>query len=160
MAFLPQAFDAADLPQGTGNFDPLPAGWYDVAITGAELKSTKDGNGSYIKVRYDVTGPTHQGRVVFGNLNIQNASAKAEEIGRQQLGEIMRAIGLSRVQDTDQLIGGNLSIKLEVKPADGQYSAGNEVRGFRALAGGAAPKPQAAAPSAPSSTRAAPPWAK
>lgn len=160
MAFLPQAFDAADLPQGTGNFDPLPAGWYDVAITGAELKSTKDGNGSYIKVRYDVTGPTHQGRVVFGNLNIQNASAKAEEIGRQQLGEIMRAIGLSRVQDTDQLIGGNLSIKLEVKPADGQYSAGNEVRGFRALAGGTSPKPQAAAPSAPASTRAAPPWAK
>lgn len=160
MAFLPQAFDAADLPQGTGNFEPLPSGWYDVAITGAELKSTKDGNGSYIKVRYDVTGPTHQGRVVFGNLNIQNASAKAEEIGRQQLGEIMRAIGLSRVQDTDQLIGGNLSIKLEVKPADGQYSAGNEVRGFRALSGGTAPKPQAAAPSAPASTRAAPPWAK
>lgn len=160
MAFLPQAFDAADLPQGTGNFDPLPAGWYDVAITGAELKSTKEGNGSYIKVRYDVTGPSHQGRVVFGNLNIQNASAKAEEIGRQQLGEIMRAIGLSRVQDTDQLIGGNLSIKLEVKPADGQYSAGNEVRGFRALVGGTAPKPQAAATSAPASTRAAPPWAK
>ena len=160
MAFLPQAFDAADLPQSTGNFDPLPAGWYDVAITGAELKSTKDGNGSYIKVRYDVTGPTHQGRVVFGNLNIQNASAKAEEIGRQQLGEIMRAIGLSRVQDTDQLIGGNLSIKLEVKPADGQYSAGNEVRGFRAPVGGSAPKPQAAATSAPAATRAAPPWAK
>ena len=160
MAFLPQAFDAADLPQGTGNFDPLPAGWYDVAITGAELKSTKDGNGSYIKVRYDVTGPSHQGRVVFGNLNIQNASAKAEEIGRQQLGEIMRAIGLSRVQDTDQLIGGNLSIKLEVKPADGQYSAGNEVRGFRALAGGSAPKPQVDTPSAPAATRAAPPWAK
>lgn len=160
MAFLPQAFDAADLPQSTGNFDPLPAGWYDVAITGAELKSTKDGNGSYIKVRYDVTGPTHQGRVVFGNLNIQNASAKAEEIGRQQLGEIMRAIGLSRVQDTDQLIGGNLSIKLEVKPADGQYSAGNEVRGFRALAGGAAPKPQAASTATQAPARAAPPWAK
>lgn len=160
MAFLPQAFDAADLPQGTGNFDPLPAGWYDVSITGAELKSTKDGNGSYIKVRYDVTGPTHQGRVVFGNLNIQNASAKAEEIGRQQLGEIMRAIGLSRVQDTDQLIGGNLSIKLEVKPADGQYSAGNEVRGFRALAGGAATKPQAAPTATQAPARAAPPWAK
>ena len=159
MAFLPQAFDAADLPQ-SNSYEVLPAGWYEVAITGAELKATKNADGQYIKVRYDVTGPTHQGRVVFGNLNIQNASAKAEEIGRQQLGEIMRAIGLTRVQDTDQLIGGQLSIKLEVKPADGQYNASNEVKGFRAIAGGAAPKPQVTAPAAQAPARAAPPWAK
>lgn len=163
MAFLPQAFDAADLPQGTGNFDPLPAGWYDVAITAAELKSTKDGNGSYIKVRYDVTGPSHQGRVVFGNLNIQNASAKAEEIGRMELGNLMRAIGLAKVTDTDQLIGGSLQIKLEIRQQEG-YKPSNDVKGYKSASGAvpapaAAPAQQAAAAPA-ASGKAAPPWAK
>lgn len=167
MAFLGQTFDANELPQGNGgNYDPLPAGWYNANITGAELKSTKDGSGQYIKVRYDITGPSHQGRVVFGNLNIKNASAKAEEIGRQQLGEIMRAIGLAKVTDTDQLIGGSLSIKLDVRAATEQYAAQNEVKGFKAITGSAptfaapAASPAASAPAAQAATKAAPPWAK
>lgn len=164
MAFIGQTFDANELPQG--NYDPLPAGWYNATITAAELKPTKDGSGQYIKVRYDITGPSHQGRVVFGNLNIKNASAKAEEIGRQQLGEIMRAIGLAKVTDTDQLIGGSLSIKLDVRAATEQYAAQNEVNGFKAITGSAptfaspAASPAAAAPEAQAATKAAPPWAK
>ena len=167
MAFLGQTFDANELPQGNGgNYDPLPPGWYTATITAAELKPTKDGSGQYIKVRYDITGPTHQGRVVFGNLNIKNASAKAEEIGRQQLGEIMRAIGLARVTDTDQLIGGSLSIKLSVREATEQYDAQNEVKGFKAITGSvptfAAPaaSPAASAPASAGPAKAAPPWAK
>jgi hypothetical protein len=170
MAFLGQTFNADELPQGNGgNYDPLPPGWYTATITAAELKPTKDGSGQYIKVRYDITGPTHQGRVVFGNLNIKNASAKAEEIGRQQLGDLMRAIGLARVTDTDQLIGGVLQIKLGVRDATDQYDAQNEVKGYKAITGSvptfaapaaspAASAPAAAAPAA--SGKAAPPWAK
>lgn len=166
MAFLGQTFNADELPQGNGNYDPLPAGWYNAHITAAELKPTKDGSGQYIKVRYDITGPSHQGRVVFGNLNIKNASAKAEEIGRQQLGEIMRAIGLAKVTDTDQLIGGILSIKLDVRAATEQYAAQNDVKGFKAITGSAptfaahASSHAASAPAAQAATKAAPPWAK
>lgn len=166
MAFLAEEFNVNDLPVGnTGNFEPLPAGWYTCTISQAELKDTKAGNGQYIKLRYDITGPTHQGRVVFGNLNIKNANPKAEEIGRQQLGDIMRAIGLAKVTDTDQLIGGQIGIKLEVKQ-DAQYGASNEVKSFKSVTGSAAPaatpfKPSASAPAAPAaSSKAAPPWAK
>jgi hypothetical protein len=160
MAYLGQTFDANDLPQGN-TYEPLPPGWYNAHITAAELKPTKDGSGQYIKVRYDITGPTHQGRVVFGNINIRNASAKAEEIGRQQLGELMRAIGLARITDTDQLIGGSLQIKLDVRAATEQYAAQNEVKGFKAISG-AAPTfaPAASAPAASAPSKAAPPWAK
>ena len=165
MAFLNEEFNVNELPQGTGNFEPLPAGWYTATISQSELKATKAGNGQYIKLRYDITGPTHQGRVVFGNLNIKNANPKAEEIGRQQLGDIMRAIGLAKVTDTDQLIGGQIVIKLEVKE-DAQYGASNEVKGFRSLSGSSAPaaavppfvKQAEAVQAAPA--KAAPPWAK
>jgi len=162
MAFLDEEISIDTLPVSTSNFDPLPAGWYSAAITGAEIKATKAGDGKYIAVKYTITGPSHQGRVIFGNLNIKNASTKAEEIGRMELGNIMRAIGLTKVNDTDQLIGGNLSIKLEVKTGD---YAGNDIKGYKST--GSAPAavapfkpvgPSAAATGAPA--KAAPPWAK
>ena len=159
MAFLGQTFEANDMPQG-GDYGPLPAGWYTADITAAELRSTKDGAGQYIKVRFGITGPTHQGRVVFANINIRNASAKAEEIGRLQLGEIMRAIGLSRITDTDQLIGGNLSIKLDVRQATEQYSAQNEVKAYKAINNTpplSSPAPAGTAKSDPG--KPLPPWA-
>ena len=160
MAFLDEEFSVDTLPVGNNNFEPLPEGWYNSTITGAEIKPTKAGDGKFIAVKYAITGPSHQGRVVFGNLNIKNPSTKAEEIGRQQLGEIMRAIGLAKVTDTDQLIGGNLGIKLSVRTGD---YAGNEIKAFRAL-NGAAPAPVSIL-STPSSVKtapakAAPPWAK
>jgi hypothetical protein len=156
---LDETFDVAALPVSDRNFEPLPAGWYDATITNAEIMATKMGTGKYIKVRYDINGPTHQGRVVFGNLNVLNPNPKADEIGRQQLGEIMRAIGLAKVTDTDQLIGGQISIKLEVKQ-DEQYGASNEVKGFKSVSGSASPSTPMAVASAPSAGKAAPPWAK
>lgn len=167
MAFLDETFSADDLPKGnTGDYTPLPDGWYISTITKAELCATKAGTGQYIKLRYDITGPTHQGRVVFGNLNIRNPNPKAEEIGRQQLGDVMRAIGLAKVADTDQLVGGALMIKLTTKAADGQYEASNEVKGFKAVEGAAMPKPAASMPAGmPGSNGAAtppvsPPWGR
>jgi hypothetical protein len=158
MAFLNETINTADLPESTG-FDPIPAGTYTATITEAGLQDTKAGTGQYIKVRYDITGPTHQGRVVYGNLNIRNPNPKAEEIGRQQLGDLMRAIGLSSVNDTDQLVGGSCQIKVAVKPADGQYDASNEVKGWKAVNGSAPPAPAAAPKPAPAAANAAP-WAK
>ena len=172
MAFLNEEFNVNELPQGNGNFEPLPAGWYTATITQAELKPTADGTGQYIKMRLDITGPTHQGRVVFSNLNIKNASAKAEEIGRQQLGDIMRAIGLAKVTDTDQLIGGSLNIKLSIRASrldektGKTYEASNEVKAYRAISGGAAPAafkaaaPAAAPAAASAPAKASPPWVK
>lgn len=157
MAFLGETFSTDDLPQSERSYDLLPDGWYNVTITKAELGTTKAGTGQKIDIRYDITGPTQQGRVLFGALNIRNPSQKAEEIGRQQLGEIMRAVGLAKVQDTDELIGKSLSVKVKTKPAEGTYEARNEVAGFRAIAGGMAP---AAAPAAAPAGAASPPWAK
>ena len=134
MSSLNQTFIADELPQPTSDFSPLPDGFYNVVVTKAEVKNTKDGTGQYIAVRYDVTGPTHQGRVVFGNLNIKNKSSVAEDIGRQQLGSLMRSIGLDRVDDTDQLIGGNLSIKLATRTQEG-YEPTNEIKAFKAIEG-------------------------
>lgn len=161
MAFLGQEYVVSDLPVGTG-FDPIPAGWYTAKVVEAKLKDTKSGTGQYIAIRYDILGPQYQGRVVFGNINIKNPNPQAEEIGRQQLGDLSRSIGLSRVSDTDQLIGGEVQIKVSVRKQEG-YDDSNDVRGFKAVDGttfvsqapAAQPKTQP-----PVTKGATPPWAK
>ena len=171
MAFLGETFGVDDLPQSDRNYELIPEGWYNVTITKAELGTTKAGTGQKIDIRYDIVGPTQQGRVIFQAVNIRNQSQKAEEIGRQQLGEIMRAIGLAKVEDTDQLVGGQLCIKIKIKqPTDKDKAAGytenkNEVAGYKAVGGGSVPLPNAApAAAAPAATSAPggakPPWAR
>jgi len=157
MANLGQSFNTNEIPQSENNFEPLPIGWYTCVIGSADLKDTKAGTGEYIAVRYNVTGPTHEGRVIFSNLNIRNPNPKAQEIGIQQLGELMRAIGLASVEDTDQLIGGQLEIKVKIREASGGYDASNDVSGFKAMKGGVAPVASSTTAAPATGT---PPWAK
>ena len=145
-----------DRQSSEGGFEPLPAGWYMAHITQSEARPTKDGTGQYIKVRYDILGPTHAGRVVFGNVNIRNKSAEAERIGRAQLGDLMRACGIRELREAEQLIGGKVEIQLSIRPARDQYPASNDVKGIRAAG---APAPTLPATSAASKPRAAAPWA-
>lgn len=160
MAILSTPFVADDLPAGnSGTYEALPAGWYTATIAGAEIKQTKAGTGRYIAVRYDITGPSHMGRVIFSNLNTENANPKAEEIGRQQLRSLMEAIGLAKLADTDQLIGANVKIKLKVE-SDPQYGDRNQVSAFSKLEGGSSAKPAPAAKPAAAAASSAPPWAR
>lgn len=161
MSLLDLNFNVNDLPEETqGTFEPLPAGDYNVTISNADLMTTKSGTGSYIKMRLTVTGPTHEGRILFANLNIKNDSQKAEEIGRQQLGSVMRAIGLANLSDTDQLIGGQMSVKVSIRKSE-EWGDQNDVKSYKAIAGSAAPAfaaPQPQSGAAPASS--GPAWAR
>jgi hypothetical protein len=158
MAFLDEVFDINDLPDNnTGSYDPLPPGWYSATIKSVEVRQTKAQTGKYLAIRYDITGPTHQGRVIFGNINFQNPNPKAEEIGRGQLKDIMKCTGIDRVTDTDQLIGGSLMIKLAIRKSD-EYGDNNDVKAFKPV-DGATPMAATSKPAA-AATKAAPPWAR
>lgn len=149
-------FDASEVPVAERSFELLPAGWYSATITGAEVRATKNGTGSYLRVEFTVADPA--GRRVWSNYNVRNANSAAETIGRQQLAELLRAVGKPRLGDTDELLGSAVSIKVKVREAANGYDASNEVAGSKALDGAAPPAPTA--PKAAAPTKAAPPWAK
>lgn len=167
MAQLGQTFNTNELPEnGGGDFTPIPAGWYTAKISEADLKETKAGNGRYINIRYDVTGPSHEGRVVFGMLNIKNPSRKAEDIGLAQLGELLRAIGLPRVGDTDELVGYDVAIKVKIRKSE-EYRDQNQVTNWKSVDGGGFTAPtdgvpfeQPAAGGGVDNGGSKPPWAK
>jgi len=165
MALLGKEFVASDFNEST--FDPIPAGWYTARITDTKLKTTKAGNGEYLEVKFDITGPSYEGRCVWGRFNLKNPNPQAEQIGQQQFKDCFSAIGLERVSDSDELLGGALQIKVVVKPADGQYDESNDVKGFKPLEGGATmlkqePKAAFAAPAAaaPVAKGGSAPWLK
>lgn len=162
MARLNESFNANDLPEDTGgDFTPLPAGDYDVTIVKVEIKDNSSKTGHYFDLKLEVNGTT---RFLFGKLNVKNESAKAEQIARGQLGSILRALGIEVLEDTDQLIGGPLRVTVAIKPADGKYPAGNEIKAYKAQGDAPAPAPRAPAPAKPAQAaapaKAAPPWAK
>lgn len=127
------------------NFDLVPAGWYQMFISKAELRPTKSG-GSMISVTYDITGPTHQGRKIFGNFNWENANPVAQEIGRKQFAQQVRALGLPGIQSLDDLINLPFDGKVGIqKSKDPQYEDSNRVTAF-AVAGSKSGGAQVAQP--------------
>lgn len=84
--------DDTDRPVG---FEPLPMGRYHVAISDAQLRDTKREDGLYLKVRFDVVEGAYTRRVVFENFNVENPSPEARSIGRAQLMQLLRAIGVT-----------------------------------------------------------------
>lgn len=125
-------FNAAAV-QPASAFDPIPAGWYPAQITESEMKPTKDGSGAYLALTFTILGGQYANRKIFGRLNLQNRNPVAVEIAEQQLSAICHATGVIQLQDSSQLHGIPLDIKVKVRAADGTYEATNELSGFRAL---------------------------
>lgn len=158
------SFNAAAVEPNAG-FEPLPAGWYNVRIVASELKPTSDGTGKYISLQFEVLDGQYANRRVFTNLNIENKNPTAVNIAYADLSAICRVCGVVDLQDTVQLHGIPLQIKVTIKPADEArgYDAGNNVKGYRdqygrdpkELGGTAAPAqpaPTQPIPAAPANT--------
>lgn len=140
-------FDATTVAPNA-SFDPLPAGWYNANITSSEMKPTKDGSGAYIQLELTILDGQYANRKVFDRLNVQNKSQVAQEIAYATLSSICHATGVIQVQDTSQLHGIPMEVKLSVRAASDGYEAANDVKGYRASSqgGGMSQAPQMGAP--------------
>ena len=134
--------------------DPIPAGWYKCAITASEEKPTKAMTGSYLELEVQVIDGEHQGRKVFDRLNLDNPNQTAVEIAQRTLSSICRSVGMMTPRESSELHDKPLMVKVAVKPADGAYSASNEVKEYQA-----ADNVQAAPAVAPAASGiSTPPW--
>lgn len=139
-----------------GSFEPLPAGQYAAVITNGEEKSTRNGNGQYLQLEFEIIDGDFKGRKLWTRLNLINPSDKAVAMARAELSSICRTVGVMCPQDTPELF--NIPLTLSViakKDDDGEIR--NYIRGYD-VAGGAKSKP-AAAPAAPQTPQKAP-WAR
>jgi hypothetical protein len=131
-------FDARTVEPNQG-FDVLPAGEYDAVIVNSEVKATQAGDGRYLKLELQVLNGQFQNRKVWDQLNIWNPNAQAVQIAKGQLSAICRAVNVLTPQDSAELHGKPLRIKVAVKK-DAEYGDKNVVKAY---------KPRQVAPPAP-----------
>lgn len=159
-------FSTEGIEPARSDFSPLPPGWYEVTITGAELQKRKQGDDHLLKLTLETTSRhgAHAGRLAWSYLCIDHPSEQTRTIARQQLARIAQALGKSFVGDTDELVGSVIEVKLDARPADPAKGtkAGNDVRGYRAVERDAKPAAPATAstPAAAPARKATPPWGR
>jgi hypothetical protein len=128
-------FDARTVAPDTGSADALPAGWYNVMMDESEMKPTKadaSGNtGAYLKCRYAVMDGQYAGRKIYANLNLRNANPIAQEIAYKQLSAICHAVNVLNMQDTQELHGKPLKIKVKMRKATDEYEASNDIGAYK-----------------------------
>jgi hypothetical protein len=123
--FAADAVDTTTAP----SYEALPAGDYFAVVTQTDVKTTKAGTGQYVAVTLEVADGPHKGRRVWDNINFQNPSAKAQEIGKRQLAELCKACGVTTLQRTEQLHGKVIKVRLGQEPGqDGTLR--NRVKGY------------------------------
>ncbi len=145
-------FNAAQVEPDKGRGDPLPAGWYIVAMTKSEMKPTLSGTGAYLACEFSVLDGQHKGRKIFTNFNLRNDNQQAQEIAYKQFSAVCHAIGHLQVGDTTELHNKPLKVRVKIRPAEGQYEASNDITAYRNVNEATDPNPvqgTAAMPGAP-----------
>jgi hypothetical protein len=150
-------FDANQVDPNVA-YEPLPAGWYKAVITTSEEKPTKAQTGSYLQLSLEVIEGPMQGRKLTDRLNLNNPNATATEIAFRTLSAICHAVGIMTPRTSSDLHDKPLMVKVKVKPADGQYSASNEVAGYEAVGKTTTQETVSAGASSGASGGATPPW--
>lgn len=151
MAKLPGSFNA-EQHEDMNSFEPIPAGEYEAKVTKSELKATSDKQGQMLVLTFEILRGDHKGRICWSRLNLVNKSEKAVEIANKELATLCRACGKINIDESEELHGIPISIKVKVTKETPQYPAGNAITNYKPLAGLASPsKPLTeATPSKPS----------
>lgn len=146
-------FDASTVQPDSTSISPVPAGIYVAQVVDSDVKPLKSGNGEALNLTFKILEGPQINRQVWASLNIRHTNAQAQQIAQAQLSALCHAAGVIRLQDSAMLHNRPVRIRVKVREADGQYAARNDVTGFEAVPGGAAP----AAPATPAPSAA--PWA-
>lgn len=149
-----QPFDPTQ-HEPTGNFEPIPAGWYAVRILTTEKRPTKAGTGEFLQLELQVDAAHHPDigeRRLWDRLNLWNPNASAVDIANRTLSAICYALDIKNLEDTDQLCGKLLAAKVVIRDKTEQYDATNEVKVYDALTNRISGAPKAGSAAAPAQT--------
>jgi len=152
------SFNAAEV-QPT-SFDALPPGSYEAVVSNSESRPMKSGNGMGFNFEFEIISGNFKGRKVFAWITFEHrTSPQAQQIGREQLSALCRAVGVTQLNDTVQLHNLPLMITLGIDKND---PTRNVVKAYKPKDGAAAPAPASAAatPAGGTAAAGAAPWAR
>jgi len=121
-------FDASTIPEQR-EFTALPEGQYVVVATASEMKPTKNGNGEYLQITFEVIDGPRKGAKLWARLNLVNQNQTAVDIARVELGAICRAVGVIKPNDSSELHNKPLLVTVAVE-IDDRKREGNVIKKY------------------------------
>ncbi|AVL70842.1 hypothetical protein CEQ07_05085 [Oligella urethralis] len=135
--------------QVNDDFEPIPPGQYQAKIIESAIEPLRSGNGQRLNLRFQILGPTHQGRLVFEDLNIFHSNPMASDIARRDLKRIALAAGFDgNIADSSVLHDRPMLIRVKIEDDD-QYGPRNRITKYGRLTNNA---PAPTAPAQPTYT--------
>lgn len=129
------------------NLDLLPAGDYPVAVVNSAIKPTKNLDGQYLELEFQVLEGKFKGRRLWDRLNVQHPSEKAVGFAKRKLASICRAVNVLTPRDSRDLHDRPLIAVVRQKMRHDTQELTTEIRRYSAMG-------------QPVTQSAAPPWAR
>lgn len=121
----------------TNQFDALPPGEYEVIVSESDLRENSKGTGQLMSLTLDVQAPEQfRGRKLWHNINVVHQSAETQRIGQSQMAQLVIACGYEGISSSEQLHG--IPVIATVKKQKDDPTR-NDVKGYKAKAGGHPP---------------------
>ena len=117
------------------SFDPIADGWYNAEITKSTYKENSKKTGHNANLTFNILEGKAKGRLMFVNLSLDNPSQETVQMAEKELATICRAIGVAGIEDTEDLHGKPMQIKVVGKPASNGYPAGNKISTYKRIEG-------------------------
>lgn len=131
MAGLGKRFDATAHDTQQNDYSELPNGVYKLEIEASDVGPTKAGNGTILKTTMVVIEPESlKGRKLFTTYNLENSNPQAQEIGQKQFASLCRAVGVSAVDDSEELHFLAFTAKIGLGKAQNGYPARAEIKRY------------------------------
>lgn len=160
MASLGATFRPEDAPED--EYSLIPDGDYLVQIIESDVEPTKSGTGTMLKLVFEIMDGPCAKRRVWERLNIVNSNATAQGIAQRALAELVQAVGLTAIEDSDELHFKPLVVTAFTRKGDGQYRDQNGLKKFRPANRATPPRTSAAGataqPAAPAVAKPGRPW--
>lgn len=161
MANLGGTFDASQ-GEEMSEHSLWPDGEYGLVITGSDIKETRSNpENRYLELEFGDFDGSANGRKYWVRLNLWNSSQVAVEIAQKEFTTICRAAGKLQVNDTVELHGIPMKVKIGSKKRKDNGDLENVIRSYKPFqqqpAGGAVTQPAAAAPPQPAAATPPPP---
>lgn len=122
-------FNAADVPPAEP-FSVLPANKYLAHAIQSEMRGTRDGNGQYLWIEFEILDGEYKGRKTWDRLNIVNANQQTVDIAYRTLSAICHATGTMNISDSEELHFKPVIIDVRVQPPKPPHDASNVIKGY------------------------------
>jgi hypothetical protein len=124
-------FDASTVAPDSGQPDPVPLGWYDIALVESEIKPTAAGTGVRMAAVYQILTGQYQGRKIFGGFNLENPNPEAVKISAAQLSALSHAVGVLKWNDSSMLHNIPFKAKVKIKAGDANNGPANDIAAYK-----------------------------